>query len=102
MPQVYEHKCCRCGFCCLSENCITSQIVYGIPKHGVLCPALHIDEKETACLLAEPDPVSMGIGAGCCIKARAYRNGIEYDFASLPDELKHLAFRQNYQRKFKS
>jgi len=30
----------------------------------------------------------MGIGKGCCIKARAFKDGIEYDFASLPAEVK--------------
>ena len=30
----------------------------------------------------------MGVGKGCCIKARAFKDGVEYDFASLPKELK--------------
>jgi hypothetical protein len=34
-------------------------------------------------------------GRGCCIKARAYRGGVEYDFSSLPVELKRNAAKQN-------
>jgi len=31
------------------------------------------------------------VGEGYCIKARAYKDGIEYDFAALPDQLKRRA-----------
>jgi len=31
---------------------------------------------------------NLGIGQGCCIKARAYAQGVEYDFATLPAEIK--------------
>ncbi len=98
----FPHKCCQCGFCCLSENCITAQQLYRIPKHGILCPALLVYEDHTSCILAEIDPDCMGINQGCCIKARAYRDGIEYDFASLPPELKHHAFKITYQRRNKN
>jgi hypothetical protein len=36
----------------------------------------------------------MGIGVGCCVSARLYSRGTEFDFASLPDELKIRAVRQ--------
>lgn len=94
----FPHKCCQCGFCCLAENCIIAQRLYAIPRHGVLCPALIVHDGHTSCLLAEIDPDAMGIGQGCCIKARAFNNGIEYDFASLPPEIKHYSFSLMYKK----
>ena len=58
-------------------------IVYNIEKFD-RCPALKFDGSIATCLLSAIIP----IGEGCCIKARAYRNGVEYDFASLPSALK--------------
>ncbi len=89
----FPNKCCQCGFCCLSENCITAQQLFKVPKYGVVCPGLIVYEDHTSCILADIDPDCMGINQGCCIKARAYIAGIEYDFASLPIEAKHYAFR---------
>ena len=60
----------------------------GIGKHD-LCPMLQFDGDVAACNAPEWIP----FGDGCCIKARAYRDGVKYDFASLPKELKILAVR---------
>ena len=41
----------------------------------------------------------MGMGKGCCIKARAYtRSGEIKDFASMEPELKVLAVQQYYSK----
>lgn len=85
MSAEYPNPCCRCGFCCLAETCPIGQYVFGIGKHD-LCNALLFPDR-AFCTLAEKGLVP--IGDGCCIKARAYKNGIEYDFASLPSEVKH-------------
>lgn len=90
----YPNPCCRCGFCCLSETCPVGMKVYGIKKFDK-CPALKFEGRQATCVLssasAEVSIIGLNlvpIGDGCCIKARAYRNGVEYDFASLPVELK--------------
>ena len=80
----YLYECCRCGFCCLYEPCPIAKSMYG--EDIEQCPALYyyVDSDKAVCLIAGVVPV----GDGCCIKARAYKDGIEYDFASLPPELK--------------
>lgn len=98
---TFKNKCCRCGFCCLSENCKVAQEVFKIPRFGVLCPALVVGEQVTGCgAVAVFGAVVMGIGAGCCIKARAVHAGVSYDFAALPDEVKHGIFRRLYGQKY--
>ena len=82
----YPNKCVRCGFCCLAETCPTGMDVYGIDKH-TKCPALRFERNNTAtCLLVHAKLVP--IGDGCCIKARAFKDGQVYDFAGLPRKLK--------------
>lgn len=88
--RTYPNPCCRCGFCCLSETCPIGQKIYEIGKHEGLCPALYFDKDQAGCTLAG---VYVPIEDGCCIKARAFRDGKEYDFASLPVELKKRAAR---------
>lgn len=77
----FPNKCCRCGFCCLHEQCPIS-----IELHGKkdICPVLSFNGETAVCGLAMIVP----IGDGCCIKARAYKDNIEYDFASLPSIMK--------------
>ena len=82
----FPHKCTRCGFCCIAETCITGQMEFGIEKRDP-CPALSFDGAIAHCGLHEIIPT----GDGCCISARAFRDGVEYDFAGLPGELKALA-----------
>ena len=77
----YPNKCCRCGFCCLHEQCPISLQIHG---RAEICPALLFDGDVAVCLLAGLVP----IGDGCCIKARAFKDGVQYDFASLPAEVK--------------
>ena len=79
----FPFKCCRCGMCCIAIQCPISLAKYGkLP----ICPALSFTNSLASCKYAGID---VPIGDGCCIKARAYKNGIEYDFASLPKELKY-------------
>jgi len=78
----YPNPCTRCGFCCLAETCTLARISFKIGKHDP-CPALVFNGDVATCTLE-----SVPFGDGCCIKARAYHNGIEYDFAGLPAELK--------------
>lgn len=100
MNEEFKNKCCRCGFCCISENCPMSIEVFKVKKHGKLCPGLQITDNTATCLLAEfltnEQKEMFGFGTGCCIKARAYKNGVEYDFASLPDELKIFVAQKSY------
>jgi len=86
----YPNKCTRCGFCCLSETCPTGMDVYGIEKHE-RCPALTFEKNKATCRLAIAGLVP--IGDGCCISARAIKDGQVYDFASLSKELKINAVR---------
>jgi len=89
----FEKKCCRCGYCCLSEVCLSGLKEYGAlePCHG-LTFRLHRGKLQAKCQLVKKDLVP--VGEGCCISARAYRNGIEHDFATLPDSEKRLITRQ--------
>jgi len=88
----YPNDCCRCGYCCLVENCKAAMVSFGVPKYGVRCPALRFNGPEATCTIYQMILVD---GRGCCIKARAYRAGVEYDFSSLPVELKRNAAKQN-------
>lgn len=82
----YPNKCTRCGFCCLSETCPVGMDVYGVEKH-IRCPALRFENNNKAtCLLAYAKLVP--VGDGCCISARAIKDGQTYDFAGLPKGLK--------------
>lgn len=80
----YPNECCRCGYCCLHVTCPIGQAIY---RNSRPCPALLFENDTASCELAGIVPV----GDGCCIKARAYKDGVEYDFASLPSSLKILA-----------
>ena len=88
----YLYKCCRCGFCCLNSLCPIAVMKYG--RNHKVCPALKFKGEIAICKLAGIVPV----GDGCCIKARAYKNGIEYDFASLPPAIKIKASQELKQK----
>jgi len=97
----YPNPCCRCGFCCLSETCPAGVEVHNIEKYD-RCPGLQFDGDTARCqvftdcmggteyLKLQNDAVLklFGVGQGCCIKARAIKDDVEHDFASLPEELK--------------
>ena len=93
----FPNKCCRCGFCCLNETCPVGQSIYQVGKYES-CPGLSFDGDMAICELmensSEPFKMSMGEGAGCCIKARAYKNGVEFDFASLSPEIKRIVVKE--------
>jgi len=74
--------------CCLAEPCPSAR------QHP--CHHLRFDGDRARCKLARKGKVP--IGDGCCIKARAFRKGVEYDFASLPKSLKITAVRQARQK----
>jgi hypothetical protein len=58
---------------------------YGIEKKD-RCPGLSFNKKGIAsCALAGIVPIN----DGCCIKARCFKDYVEYDFASLPKEMKY-------------
>ena len=98
MSDQYPTNCCRCGFCCLSENCPAAVTLFNIPKYGVRCPALELHTGYTSCKLVEYIPINLqenfGIGKGCCIKATVYINGTEYNFADLSLIEKQLIVKQ--------
>ncbi len=85
----FPNECCRCGACCLFETCIISRQTYNIGEKDY-CPALTFDSGEATCHLTSRVP----IGDGCCIKAKAYKDGMSYDFALLPKQLKIKAVQQ--------
>ena len=68
----FPNKCTQCGACCLFETCMVARITYGVDKKDK-CPALTFKEDTAICGLVPSVP----IGDGCCIKARAYKNGKE-------------------------
>lgn len=90
----YPNPCVRCGLCCIAETCPIGQKIYNVHKYDP-CPGLGWDGNLAICkLVNENTKEVVGVGAGCCIKARAYKNGIEYDFASLSKEAKLLAVKE--------
>lgn len=90
----YPYECCRCGFCCLSETCLIGQQVLGVGKYEA-CSALSFIGDEASCSLTTSCSAEiLGIGEGCCIKARAYRGGIKYDFAAASPILKQASARK--------
>ena len=59
---------------------------YGVEKRGK-CPALSFDSYQIAeCELAYYNLIP--IGDGCCMKARVYKQNIEYQFAGLVEPWK--------------
>ena len=99
MEQEYPNPCCRCGFCCITETCPVGIKLYNLEIKNQRCPALGFDPDGTAIcypfrafIEAEirEDLVKnlFGIGTGCCISARCFKDGKVYGFASLPDEMK--------------
>jgi len=95
MKKRFENGCCRCGFCCLSETCPIGQRLYNVSKDKG-CPGLNFEEDIAVCGAIEWCKSKsyinwqelFGVDAGCCIKARAYKNGVEYDFALLSNDMK--------------
>jgi len=77
---------------------------YGIEEKRQPCPGLKFnDEGIATCKLVdaakgtEQEGMVMeafGIGAGCCIKARYFKDGIVYNYAALPPRIKHEAVAQ--------
>lgn len=84
----FPHKCCRCGYCCLAVTCLVGQAEYHVRSQQA-CPGVRFNGARAKCPQVKHNLIS--VGDGCCIKARAYKDGIEYDFASLPDQLKRRA-----------
>ena len=82
----FPYECCRCGMCCLAETCPIGQAFYSIEKYSA-CPGLSFNGEQASCALVNMIPT----GEGCCIKARAYKDGVEYDFSALSDRFKRLA-----------
>lgn len=98
----YPNPCCRCGFCCLSETCPIGQGFYSVGKYD-LCPGLSFKGDKAICALIKSAPdlgkAYLGKDTGCCIKARAFKDGVQYDFASLPVKLKRAVARNLKNRK---
>lgn len=83
MSEKYPNPCCRCGFCCLIEQCPASIILHN--EVDGICPSLFFDGNEATCRIAGE---FVPVGDGCCISARCYKSGIKFDFSSLPNEIK--------------
>ena len=78
---VFTNECVRCGMCCVVEQCVISLGIYGKQER---CPVLRFDGDVASCGIAGIVP----IGDGCCMSARCYRDGVMYEFCSLPREIK--------------
>lgn len=90
---MYDRKCCRCGMCCLSEVCPAGLVRYGIKAADKKqpCPGLKYEGAQSSCEIAKTWPqlmVGLGIGAGCCIKARVLSPGGVVAFEELEDREK--------------
>jgi hypothetical protein len=95
MSAQYPNPCNRCGFCCLAQPCPAELLVYGPRPPGGKCPELSFDGDVATCgMIAKLGAERMGIGVGCCIKAKAVIGKTVLDFAAMPDELKIIATRQ--------
>lgn len=84
----FPYECCQCGFCCLIQTCPIGKSFFG---NVTPCPALVLGETKAYCLLACS---FVPIGDGCCISAKAYKDGVAYDFAALPPKVKHREARR--------
>lgn len=92
MSADFPYPCCRCGFCCLEETCPVGQEVYGVGKYDP-CPGLFFHLDCAICQIAflgEKENKLIGVGSGCCINARCVKDGVTYDFTSLPPDLKRF------------
>jgi hypothetical protein len=101
VSEKFPHTCCRCGYCCLSETCPVGQMVYGVGKHET-CPGLFFNIDAAVCQIAAQgsrEKKLVGVGSGCCIKARAIRDGVTYDFAALAPEMKRSIVKTTLQRR---
>lgn len=96
--QKYTNQCSRCGFRCLAETCPVGCDIYRVSKH-TRCPGLSFEGDMAVCdvlnvladwnIPGEDAKVTMGIGEGCCILARAIgKDGKVYNYADLSDETK--------------
>jgi hypothetical protein len=71
-------------------TCKIGQAVYGVGANDN-CPGLTFEGSVASCGIARRGhKLVVGIGAGCCIKARAIKDGATYDFASLPESVKRI------------
>ena len=89
--KLFRHPCTRCGYCCTVEPCPIAQEFHA-PAEGN-CPYLEIgDGDKASCVLMAYEPkmkTVMGVGAGCCMKARCMTpDGDVYDFSGLDPLLK--------------
>ena len=87
MSGQFPHKCCRCGFCCMGQACPVAQYVYGIHKNDP-CPGLDYDPETMTATCNLNVNHYVGVGTGCCISARCFRDGVQYDFSSLSEAIK--------------
>jgi hypothetical protein len=85
----FQNPCCRCGFCCIVETCPVAQFMYNIDKNYP-CPELDYDPETMEATCNLNGKADVGIGTGCCMAARCFKDGIEYDFASLDWMLKRV------------
>ena len=88
----YPNECCRCGFCCLAEPC-PAELASGHPRGNGCCRFLRFNGEQAECLLVNVmGRDEMGIGAGCCIRARVIsERGVEQFAAKSPDYKRRMA-----------
>lgn len=103
--ETFPNPCSRCGFCCVAMTCPIGMQTFKVPK-DTPCPGLSFDEHGQASCEPYVKTCSsyahsknyhfiktlidnlFGIEKGCCISARALKDGEIYPYASLPAETK--------------
>ena len=87
--QIHPYPCTRCGYCCLIQPCKAS-ISLGLVKNGscVMLDFGRTGHDVATCNLAMSAPDHVGIGHGCEVKAYAYLDDIQYDFAMIEPRIK--------------
>jgi len=85
----YPNECVRCGFCCMWELCPVAKLLN--PFSSPPCLFMSFNGEVATCELAGD---IVPIGDGCCILAKAYKDGVQIDFASMPPNMKKMAVKQ--------
>ncbi len=102
MSEQFSTACARCGLCCLTMTCVVGQWLFSTDGDTRPCPGLSFEEDVAKCAAydyairragEEQAKSAMGIGVGCCIKAKGYMGEEETDYATYPPHKKRAYVR---------
>jgi hypothetical protein len=89
----FSSRCARCGLCCLTFTCQVGQWLFKVGEDTRPCPGLKFVGDEAGCnayefavrqVGKEQADSAMGIGVGCCIKAKGYDSEKDTNYATYP------------------